>query len=757
MSGESQPEEAGSSAERLEELVAEAIDLLECDGQAALESFLKQHAQEAPRLRSRLAALSRVGMLQVGSQNRPKRCGSYRLLEHLGGGGMGQVYLAEDERTGQTVAVKFGPSAMPSLSSDSDSRANRARERFTREVEALQGLEHPGIVPILEVGEKDGQAWFAMEYADGLALDRVLEGLRARNAPASELTAADIEALVPGAIPGAFGSTWVEAIGRIILQVARALSAAHSAGVVHRDIKPSNIVLRRDGRAQVLDFGLAHLGDLPTLTLSGEFAGTPYYVAPEQIEGHRGGIDQRVDVFSLGVTLYECACLQRPFIGETAMEVLSAISARDPLPLRRISPHLPLDLERLCQAALEKDREQRYPSMQALAADVERLLAFRPLGIKAPTAIQRAKRWARRKPWQAVAASLAATLLVCIPVGLLVANIQIRKQRDQVRNEAEWKTAVVEHFVGHFERTGKDAGTDDAAHALLERGVDRLRGGFKDQPRVRAALLHASGRAFLELGRPQDARPLFDRALGMLQRGGADAQPEMIRVLVDLGATHLMEGRAEIAKDLVRRALATPNKGRPPEDVGRRAHTVIAAAEAQLGNSREAREQLSALEPIRDGEIIHVAAVWETLAAHALAQGQFTEAEGALQSALALRLRAWSPDALALAQLHESLEKVIVAQGAGADPRAREHLARAARLRESKVESTARSIPAPFPAEPAWVAAYTDAFARAIASLQAEKFDAARSAFIEALDVRPHPSITAYNLCLLYTSPSPRD
>ncbi|QDV04942.1 Serine/threonine-protein kinase Pkn1 [Planctomycetes bacterium Poly30] len=734
--------------DRFEAFTADCIDALEAEGPAALESLLASRPGDEARVRERLASLSKLGLLSVAGVDRAETIGPYRVLGRLGSGGMGEVLLASHIESGQRVALKLGPVPQPSLSAEHEKHARRSAERFAREVQASRELSHPGIVPIVDVGTHQGRAWFAMEFVDGVALDRALEAVRVSGVAPEALTGANLSAAVPGASPKAFGETWVGAVVRIVRAVASALAAAHAAGIIHRDVKPSNILLRPDGRVQIVDFGLAHLEDMPTLTLSGEFAGTPYYVAPEQIENRRGGLDGRADVFSLGVTLYECACLRRPFLGRTPIEVLTAISSREPEPLRRVSPELPLDLERLCRRALEKDPNLRYPSMAEFERDLGQFLEFRPLLLRPLSPSQRARRWARQRPWRAASLVLSALLVIGVPMGLLIANSKIRAQRDRVRDEARRQALVVEHFVEHFDRSVGAPEIDQAARKLLDRGARRLQHGFDKEPRVRASLLHASARAYLELGRPSDARSLLDRAFAMWLREGESARDERALVLIDLARVHLAEDRPDIARELATRALSEASPDTLAPDFERRVQATIAAADVALGDEARARTGLEALGPVPEALRADVAGVWEAIGDLALARGDFSGARSAFGTSLSLLQRAWAPDVLRLVGVHEGLGVVAEAVDGEGSAQAVMHRARAARLRSSLNPSAATSSArtAPFLGEPAWGHDYEEAFDGGVAALQAERLDEARALFVKAHGLRPSAAVAAYNL-----------
>src|SRR5213596_796713 len=344
--------------------------------------------------------------------------GDYELLEQIGRGAQGVVFRARQKSLNRTVALK-----VISLGQ----WASKAHlKRFRLEAEAAARLEHPGIVPIHEVGERDGQCYFSMKFVEGGQLDEVV-----RRAPMSIRQATEL-----------------------IAKVARTVHYAHDHGILHRDIKPGNILLDAKGEAHLTDFGLARLVETEsTITRTLEVLGTPSYMAPEQAVGNNSQLTSATDVYGLGAVLYQLLTGHPPFAGGTTYETIKLLLDTEPRQPRLWNSKVDRDLSTICLKCLEKDPKRRYSSAFALAEDLERWLKHEPILARRAGILSRSKKWIRRNP--------TSTLLAASLVALAAAAGWIVSKSDLIRRPLTTGLAVLP-----FENL-----SDDKEHAFFADGV----------------------------------------------------------------------------------------------------------------------------------------------------------------------------------------------------------------------------------------------------------------------------------------------
>ena len=408
------------------------------------------------------AAESRERIREVDDEVLPAsaRLGDYRIIREVGRGSMGVVYEAEQVSLGRQVALKVLPFA--------SAIDPRQRQRFLIEAQAAAQLHHAHIVPIYAAGCDRGVHFYAMQFVQGHSLAELIGELRRQAAGLVEFQAKPQEERWDDEIaPGNNGScsvadlsatvtllhrpedcrarlraltripataqrvrrpvhrgqahqarSHVLAIARLGVQAAEALEHAHTLGVVHRDIKPANLMVDSRGELWITDFGLARIRGDVSLTRSGDLVGTLRYMSPEQALARRGVVDQRTDIYALGLTLYELLTLRPAFDGRDHHELLRQIAMDEPISPRRLNKAVPRDLETIIMKAICKEPSSRYSTAQELADDLTRFCEDRPILARRPTVLERGRRWARRH-WQIVGTA----------VTVLAAGIRCRRTR----------------------------------------------------------------------------------------------------------------------------------------------------------------------------------------------------------------------------------------------------------------------------------------------------------------------------------------
>jgi TolB-like protein/tRNA A-37 threonylcarbamoyl transferase component Bud32/Tfp pilus assembly protein PilF len=353
--------------------------------------------------------------------------GDYELLQEIGRGGQGVVFRARQKSLNRTVALK--------VISLGQWASKVHLKRFRLEAEAAAKLEHPGIVPIHEVGERDGSCYFSMKFVEGGQLDEVV-----RRVPMSVRQAAEL-----------------------IAKIARTVHYAHEHGILHRDIKPGNILLDRKGEPHLTDFGLARLVETEsTVTRTLEVLGTPSYMAPEQALGNNEAISGVTDVYGLGAVLYQLLTGQAPFAGGATYETIKLLLDTEPKQPRLVNPKVDRDLSTICLKCLEKDPKRRYSSALALSEDLERWLKYEPILARRAGILARSRKWVRRNPTGALLAACLVALAAA--AGWIV-----------------WKTEFIQHpvvtngiAVLPFENLSPDPGNAYFAGGIQDEILTRL-------------------------------------------------------------------------------------------------------------------------------------------------------------------------------------------------------------------------------------------------------------------------------------------
>jgi serine/threonine protein kinase len=452
--------------------------------------------------------------------------GDFRIIREVGRGGMGVVYEAEQLSLGRRIALKVLPFAL--------TLDPRQLQRFKNEARAAAQLHHQHIVPVYNVGSERGVHFYAMQFIDGQSLAEVIQGLRqlARpgkpaplaaggpggapgpKAPRGESTgsyvprpgpaactpsrAADTVSNPVGALATPYSKNsrdFYRTVARLGVQAAEALEHAHQYGVVHRDIKPGNLLVDAHGELWITDFGLAQFQTDAGLTMTGDLLGTLRYMSPEQAGGQRA-VDHRVDVYSLGATLYELLTLRPLFDGGDRQTLLRQILHDEPRPPRAVEKSVPPELETIVLKALAKAPAERYGTAQELADDLSRFLQDQPIRARRPTLPQRARKWARRHPSVVVATVALCALTAAgslFSAGIIRASYERERQRareakewvDEVFNVCEEELAgqgqldglrrrLLEHALVYYQRLLEQQGDDPDGQEGLERNRARV-------------------------------------------------------------------------------------------------------------------------------------------------------------------------------------------------------------------------------------------------------------------------------------------
>ena len=433
----------------IEQAVQRFVDAQLQGQEPDIDKFAKQYPEFESRIRQRLRNLDKIDNLfdclmqaddsdfgdSITESNLiGQKLGDFEVLKMIGQGGMGAVFLARQVSLDREVAIKV-------ISSVGSPQAKNL-DRFKRESKVLAKISHPNIVPIYEVGQQGPYSYFAMEYVKGVSLDKILSSIR--NAKPDEKASKVIHKCLK-AQASVYGNNhpedddakgieidtdYIVEMSRIIASIASALDYAHNKGILHRDIKPSNILIASDGTAKLVDFGLAKGQAQESITITGEFFGTPSYVSPEQIR-KPDTVDCRSDVFSLAATFYECLTLHVPFEGDTVNETLTQVISREAVPPKKYCPRLSTDFNTVLLHALEKSPEDRYQTAGDFVADIRNILEFKPITAKRPSITRRAYKTLRRNPLKI--AIIGISILVIVLGYFLFTNYTQKRNKATAR------------------------------------------------------------------------------------------------------------------------------------------------------------------------------------------------------------------------------------------------------------------------------------------------------------------------------------
>ena len=477
----------------LDDLIFEYLESVDADESAAeeiLERLCRRQPESAPRLRAAVARLSGTGLLQdsgeAGGTGCPERLGDYDIIDRLGAGGMGVVYLATRGPSGAEVALKVLRS--------SELHEPGALTRFEREIEVISQLDHPSIVRILESGRIDedergaesARPFFAMEYHPGATLDRFL--LEATStvpeSPAGALATVVAPSIEEQDVSSRFRAEWWRLVLGIGHDLARALAHAHSHGVIHRDIKPSNVLVASDGRTLLLDFGLASLVGSSRLTATHAQLGSLPYMAPERLNGSTRS-DPRIDIYGLGVTLLELLTMRRVFEAGSRTSVALAISrgvrVRASDHLEGLDPRTARRIDGVIECATALEERDRYRSAEAFAEDLAAVLAGREPVARPITRVGRAMRRVRREPARAAGVLLACVVLISSP--MIVAGLR----RAHASELEQSQSAALTTLIGQIDET-----LDGVAHGPIKLSTTSVWSDVRSAPTGLDALRAAS-------------------------------------------------------------------------------------------------------------------------------------------------------------------------------------------------------------------------------------------------------------------------
>jgi serine/threonine protein kinase len=543
-------------AERLAATLDRYMQELESGGiPPDVDELVAAHPDLADELRGYVDSLKVLHQMTAGLRPMPtraepsaepatKRLGDYDILREIGRGGMGIVYEARQLSLNRHVALKVLPFAAM--------MDEKQIARFRNEAQAAAQLHHPNIVPVHAVGQERGVHYFAMQYVPGQSLEAALRELHGeagqggaanadRSDKSTESAGAVAQALHEGALADTFAAfttkestrsrRYCDSVARLMIQAADAIQHAHECGVIHRDVKPSNLLLDRQGKLWVTDFGLARMQSDSGVTITGDVVGTLRYMSPEQAAGATGLVDARADVYSLGATLYEMLTLRPAHSGDNRQQMLRNIETREPPAPRSTNASIPPDLETITLRAMAKSRDDRYLSAKQLADDLRRFLEGRPTIARRPTAFDRASKWALRHRAAVLVAAGVMLVITAVSTGAAVMIAQKKTELEHALNDAQASRTRAEESDQKardvVNRFGSGFANELAAfpnagplrHLLLSETLDYYRGFIEqsaDDPRLSRELASVCVRAASiaeSLGERNEAIDLCRQAL----------------------------------------------------------------------------------------------------------------------------------------------------------------------------------------------------------------------------------------------------
>ena len=504
--------------------------------------YLAQACGDEPELRAQVSALldrhDRGGLLDhairpadAPQESIPERIGRFRILEHVGHGGMGVVYRAEQDQPRRQVALKMMHAGLVT---------DELRRRFEFETSVLARLQHPGIAQIYEVGTWDAgsgpRPFFAMELVEGVSLDTFL----AQTQPS------------------------IEARLRLFIDICDAVQHAHQKGVIHRDLKPANILVTAEGAPKILDFGVARATDADVqatlYTAPGQLVGTLAYMSPEQVGAATDRLDTRSDVYALGVILYEMLTGRLPYdvIDKPLTQVVRVISEAPPLPMTVVARAQRGDLTTITGKALEKEPARRYASVSDLAADIRRHLNDEPIAARPATNVYQLRKFARRN--KGLVAGVGAAFVTLV-LGVIV-SVSLAVQRSRALDEANRQRDIAQAVNEFLERdllaNANPSNEPDRSLSLREvvdRASERISERFPDQPMVEAAIRTTLSNTYKGLGEYAEASRHAKAALELLQKTTATPTRELLLTMNRVGSLEKAQGRMKQAEEVFRNAL----------------------------------------------------------------------------------------------------------------------------------------------------------------------------------------------------------